>query len=176
MKYRLAIGALIAVALQIWIIRLGIFGVPKPPGVPSMWSRVPRPSNPASATDAPGVAVAVAPLPSVDQSMKFWSDAERTGRLDTNLAVKKYFFDLAMNHRIPVKASSGAVVGEIVVPGDVSGLNWNATDTQFARLAESGVPVEITPPMLQELKLRRDKFLALSKIPFSGPPPERTYP
>jgi hypothetical protein len=157
MKYRLTIALAFALGLFLLIIHLGIVSFPARQGdTPS--STVSVPATPSSES---GTVVPVAPLPSVNQSMRFWADAEAHGRLDTNLAVKRYFFDLAMNHRIPVTTPAGATLGEVVVPGDVANLNWNATTTQETRLADSGVPVDITPDMLQELKRRRDRLIAL---------------
>jgi hypothetical protein len=159
MKYRLAVAVLVALALQMWIVHLGIMGGGSNGTSPSS-STLETPV--AASTPAPYAAVVpVSPVPSINQSMRFWSDAEAHGRLDTNLALKRYFFDLAMNHRILVQAPSGAQLGIIVVPGDVANLNWNATTTQETRLTDSGVPVEITPDMLQELKRRRDRLIAL---------------
>jgi hypothetical protein len=151
LKLRIAIGIVMAAALFVLIVHIEKPSKPSPAA----------PDEEASASVPAAMVVPVAPLPSINQSMRFWSDAEAHGRLDTNLAVKRYFFDLAMNHRILVQGPSGAALGVIVVPGDVAGLNWNSTTTQEARLTDSGVPVEITPAMLQELKKRRDTLLAL---------------
>lgn len=165
-KHRLAIGVVVVTVLQIWIIRAGIMGgsqsfTPEASGPAPIFTNIAPPPPPPPTPNT-------GPLPSIDQPFRFWEAALRDGRLNTpaHQAAEGYMFKLALNHRITVKGPDGSVAGKIIMPGDVSGVDWDATNTtQHARLTENGAAVTLTPSMLQDLKQRRDRLLALGVPP-----------